>query len=81
MTAQVICYTVDPTVQIEVIAGAPPVDQSSEIAALTQQVADLTAQNQTLTLENSTLTTTNANLQAKLDQGLIQARETVEVLA
>lgn len=52
--AQVKVYVIDPAVQVEVIAGSPPVDQSAEVASLTQQVADLQA--------------AKATLQGKLDQ-------------
>lgn len=60
--AQVTVYA-DAGIAVDVVAGSPPVDQTAEVAALTQQVADLTA--------------SNTSKQAKLDQlaALAQARK------
>ncbi len=52
MATPVVIY-VPEGVECEVKEGSPPVDQSAEVAALTQQVADLT--------------TANAALQSKID--------------
>jgi hypothetical protein len=52
-------------IPVEVIAGSAPVDQSAEVAALTQQVADLTASNEAK--------------QAKLDQ--LEAKAKARVAA
>ena len=50
MTYQVTIYK-DPEVEIAVVQGQPPVDQSAQVAALTAQVATLTAQVTTLTAQ------------------------------
>jgi hypothetical protein len=64
--AQVTVYA-DQGITVDVVAGTPPVDQTAEVAALTQQVADLTA--------------ANAALQAKIDAAKVPAAATVTALA
>lgn len=62
--SQVTIY--DPDNVVAVINGAPPADQSAQIAALTQQVSDLTAQVQTVTGERDALQVKVDNAKAAL---------------
>lgn len=62
-TAQVVVYAAA-GIQVDVIAGAPPVDQSAQVAALTQQVG--------------TLQTANTKLQGKLDALALKAQQRVD---
>ncbi len=79
MVAEVTMF--DPNNKVVLIPSDPPVDQSSEVAALTQQVNTLTAANAALTQQVATLTTQNNGLSAKIATALVDAQKVVTDLS
>lgn len=72
--AQITVYH-DSGVEVDVLPGNPPQDQSAlvaqlqgEVDSLTQQVATLTSEKATLEAEKDTLVAEKAALQGKVDQ-------------